>query len=123
VLLLVLPLMGAWMSLAMRRSQLLTAAFSIFGDFLPVMGIFSLLLLMPTWHLSQSCICRALQAALVQAANRLLTHNPPSSASCFNQDALTGSRQSNLATGFTGAAAVMSYIADFGDFNVAVGHR
>eukprot|EP00775_Hariotina_reticulata_P010105 gene10105-10261_t len=63
------------------------------------------------------------QAALVQAANKFLTHNPPASAACYSQDALIGSVSSNLATGFTGTAAVMSYIADFGDINKNVGHR
>lgn len=66
----------------------------------------------PRWLITSLLV---LQAALVLAANQILTSDPPSTSSCYSQAALFGSWMSNLAFGHTGADAVVWYMAGFGN--------
>lgn len=63
------------------------------------------------------------EAALMMSANGQLSHSPPSSWKFYTQAGAEAAGASNLALGTTGAAAIESYIADFGDNNAVAGHR
>ena len=76
---------------------------------------------------------RSQQAALIMAANDIITHDPPKSARCWTEDGYLGAKNGNLALGYgygpdelanvTGARAVVSYMIDPGPGNGPVGHR
>jgi hypothetical protein len=66
---------------------------------------------------------KAQQAALVMAANRNLSHSPPSTWTCNNADATQGAGSANLALGSAGPDSIVGYIEDSGSNNAAVGHR
>lgn len=67
------------------------------------------------------------KAALVMAANSALDHYPPSSWSCWTQDAYDGATSSNLSltsgTGYHSVEALTGQIRDAGANNTSVGHR
>lgn len=67
-------------------------------------------------------------AALMFSANRVLSHSPPSSWTCWTQDGASAAGQSNIALGFNssfaaGPGAVDLYMDDAGVGNEAAGHR
>jgi uncharacterized protein YkwD len=67
---------------------------------------------------------KAQQAALVMAANKSLSHNPPSAWTCNNAEATEAAGSSNLALGNAGADSIaVGYMEDAGSNNTAVGHR
>jgi hypothetical protein len=63
------------------------------------------------------------QTALMMTANNTLSHNPPSSWTCYSTAGHTGAAGSNLAMGITGTDAVTAFINDFGTGNEPCGHR
>jgi hypothetical protein len=65
----------------------------------------------------------AQEAALMMSANNALNHFPPVSWSCYTASGADAARNSNLAIGRVGPAAIDGYIEDFGAGNGAVGHR
>jgi uncharacterized protein YkwD len=62
-------------------------------------------------------------AALIMSANAALSHNPPSSWTCYSSGGSSGAQSSNLALGRAGPEAIDLYIDDPGSFNTAAGHR
>ncbi len=66
---------------------------------------------------------RCQQAALMMARNNALNHFPPTSWFCYTSDGALAAQNSNLALGYSGAAAITGYMLDFGPGNTAVGHR
>jgi uncharacterized protein YkwD len=66
---------------------------------------------------------KAQQAALMMAANRQLSHHPPSSWDCYTADGAEAAGNANLSLGNAGPDAVFSQMRDDGDSNAAVGHR
>ena len=76
---------------------------------------------------------RSQQAALIMAANDIITHDLPKSARCWTEAGYLGAKNGNLALGYgygpgqlatvTGARAVVSYMKDPGPGNGPVGHR
>lgn len=76
---------------------------------------------------------RSQDAALIMAANDIITHDLPRSARCWTEDGYLGAKNGNLALGYgwapgelatvTGARAVVSYMNDPGPENGPVGHR
>lgn len=66
---------------------------------------------------------RCQQAALMMARNNALNHFPPTNWVCYTSDGALAAQNSNLALGYSGAAAITGYILDFGSANAAVGHR
>lgn len=63
------------------------------------------------------------EAALMMSRNDDLSHAPPGSWACYTAAGAEGARNSNLALGLTGAAAMDLYMEDPGDGNFFVGHR
>ncbi len=71
-------------------------------------------------------IKQAQAVTLVLAANNILTHNIPSSAKCYSQDAADGAAKSNLNGGlsaFGSPNGAIGYMDDGGSANFTVGHR
>lgn len=66
---------------------------------------------------------KAQQSALMMAANRSLSHNPPASWKCYTSDGAEGAGKSNIYLGSFGPNAISGYILDPGSGNSAVGHR
>jgi uncharacterized protein YkwD len=65
----------------------------------------------------------AQQAALMMSANYSLSHNPPSSWTCWTSAGAAAAGSSNLALGNAGPTAINAYIRDSGSNNYFVGHR
>jgi len=65
----------------------------------------------------------AQDAALIMAANGLLTHTPASSLNCYTSTGDDGAGSSNLALGSLGWESITGYMEDAGANNAAVGHR
>ncbi|MCU0304111.1 MAG: CAP domain-containing protein [Thermoanaerobaculales bacterium] len=65
----------------------------------------------------------AQQAALIMSANGALSHNPPSSWTCWTSAGAAAAGASNLALGNAGPGAIVAYIRDSGSGNYFVGHR
>lgn len=65
----------------------------------------------------------AQQASLMMAANRALSHTPPSSWNCWTRDGAAAASKSNLWITRYGADAITGWIEDPGDGNTAAGHR
>jgi hypothetical protein len=63
------------------------------------------------------------QAALMMSANGALSHNPPSSWTCWTSAGAAAAGSSNLALGNAGPTAIIAYIKDSGSGNFFVGHR
>lgn len=61
-------------------------------------------------------------AALMMKANNTLSHNPPTTWTCYTNEGAVGAAKSNLAT-IHSSAAVTGYIHDDGAHNFSVGHR
>lgn len=66
---------------------------------------------------------RCQQAALMMARNNALNHFPPTNWFCYTSEGALAAQNSNLALGYSGAAAIHGYMLDFGAGNAAVGHR
>lgn len=64
----------------------------------------------------------AQSAALIMAANKALSHDPPTTWKCWTQDGKDGAGSSNLATS-TGLPSIRLYFEDPGAGNYFVGHR
>ena len=65
----------------------------------------------------------AQQAALIMAANSVLTHYPTPDLHCYTDEGARAASNSVLALGSCGPVAVDQYIWDFGPTNYHVGHR
>jgi hypothetical protein len=78
---------------------------------------------LPAVNLDATLSTQAQQAALMMTANQALSHDPPSSWSCWTQSGHDAAGRSNLALGFPGARAIAAYMADAGTTNAGVGHR
>ena len=65
----------------------------------------------------------AQDAALIMAANGLLTHTPANSLTCYTSTGDQGAGSSNLALGSLGWDSITGYMEDSGSNNAAVGHR
>ena len=69
---------------------------------------------------------RAQKAALIMAANRALSHDPPKSWKCWTKTGSNAAGSSNLALSYptmTAGGSVEQYLTDDGDGNTAAGHR
>lgn len=66
---------------------------------------------------------KAQEAALMMSANNNLSHDPPSSWSCYTANGDAAAAASNLALGNYGPAALDAYMRDDGGGNEVVGHR
>ena len=66
---------------------------------------------------------KAQAAALLISINRELSHDPPSSWTCWSQDGAAGSANSNLTLGGFGVDAIKGWMRDRGQNNSATGHR
>ncbi|MDK2126196.1 CAP domain-containing protein [Parachitinimonas caeni] len=67
---------------------------------------------------------KAQQSAMLMAANKSLSHNPPTSWTCYNATGAEAAGKSNIALGNFGPNAISSgYMRDGGGGNSAVGHR
>lgn len=62
-------------------------------------------------------------AALMMSANGTLSHDPPTSWSCYSSGGDTAAQSANLTLSVNGVGAIDSYLEDFGASNGAVGHR
>jgi uncharacterized protein YkwD len=62
-------------------------------------------------------------AALMMSANGMLSHDPPTSWSCYTSAGDTGAQNANLTLSVNGPGAIDNYLEDFGSSNGAVGHR
>lgn len=88
---------------------------------------------LPAVSLSPQLSAKSQEAALIMAANDIITHDLPRSARCWSQAGYDGAKNGNLALGWgyapgalagtTGARAVVSYMEDAGAGNQIVGHR
>ena len=74
-------------------------------------------------RLDSTYSARAQRAALIMQANSSLSHNPPSSWSCWSSSGSYGASHSNLALGAAGVWSVLMYLAEPGSGNTMVGHR
>ena len=63
------------------------------------------------------------KAALMMSANGQLSHNPPTTWTCYTADGAEAAGNSNLALGASGRAAIDLYMKDPGTGNGAAGHR
>jgi uncharacterized protein YkwD len=63
------------------------------------------------------------EAALMFSAEGKLSHQPPSSWSCYSTDAAQAAAKSNISIGREGPAAIDSFVDDPGLGNYFVGHR
>ncbi len=66
---------------------------------------------------------KAQAAALMMSVNRSLSHNPPSSWTCYTEAGREGAGSSNLYLGVYGPNAISGYVYDPGGGNYFVGHR
>ncbi len=66
---------------------------------------------------------KAQHAALMMAANGMLSHSPDASWRCYTAAGAEGAGRSNLASGASGPGAVSAYMRDDGESNYFVGHR
>ena len=66
---------------------------------------------------------KAQEAALVMSKNIRISHTPPTSWSCYTDDAAEGAGSSNLLLGTHGPNAISRYMFDPGEENYFVGHR
>ena len=66
---------------------------------------------------------KAQQAALMMSANRQLSHTPPSTWTFYTAEGAEAAKNSNLALGYTGPAAIDGLIFDTGANNTPAGHR
>ena len=67
---------------------------------------------------------KAQSAAMLMAANKALSHTPPTSWTCYNADAAEAAGKSNIGLGNAGYNSMIDgYIRDAGSNNAAVGHR
>ena len=66
---------------------------------------------------------KAQQAALMMSANRQLSHTPPSTWTFYTADGAEAAKNSNLALGYAGPAAIDGLIFDTGANNAPAGHR
>jgi uncharacterized protein YkwD len=73
--------------------------------------------------LSDTYNLKAQAAALMMSVNRQLSHNPPSTWTCYTSEGAQGAGSSNLYLGVYGPAAISGYIKDPGSGNSAAGHR
>lgn len=88
---------------------------------------------LPTVTLDPNLSRRSQEAALILAANEIISHDLPRSARCWSQAGYDGAKYGNLALGqgyapgalaaTTGPRAVVSYMKDPGEGNGLVGHR
>jgi uncharacterized protein YkwD len=75
-----------------------------------------------TFDADESAQCQA--AALMMSANTNLQHvGIPPTWHCFSTDGTNAAASSNLALGYDGPDAVMSYVWDYGANNYEAGHR
>lgn len=65
----------------------------------------------------------AQSAALIMAANDIVTHYPRSTTKCYTAEGAKGASSSLLAFGNHGTSAINQYIDDKGADNARVGHR
>ena len=63
------------------------------------------------------------KAALMMSANGQLSHNPPTTWTCYTAEGAEAAGNSNLALGASGRAAIDLYMKDPGTGNGAAGHR
>ncbi len=63
------------------------------------------------------------QAALIMKANNSISHDPPSTWTCWSSSGASGAGSSNLAIGTHSSAAITLFIEDPGTGNEVVGHR
>jgi uncharacterized protein YkwD len=63
------------------------------------------------------------QAALMMSANEQLSHDPPTTWTCYSADGAQAAGNSNLALGYFGRNAIDGYMKDPGSGNGFVGHR
>ncbi|MBK8506398.1 MAG: CAP domain-containing protein [Saprospiraceae bacterium] len=70
---------------------------------------------------SLTAMCQ--QAALMMHSNNELSHEPPTTWSCFSTDGMTAAGTSNLALVAHSSDAIALYMIDPGSNNGAVGHR
>lgn len=66
---------------------------------------------------------KAQAAALLMSVNDQLSHAPPTTWTCYSQDAYDGASASNIGLGYTGADGIDSFMRDIGSSNYYVGHR
>jgi uncharacterized protein YkwD len=66
---------------------------------------------------------KAQAAALMMSVNHDLSHNPPSTWTCYTEAGREGAGSSNLYLGVYGPNAIAGYIRDSGTNNRHVGHR
>jgi uncharacterized protein YkwD len=78
---------------------------------------------LPEVQLDATYSAKAGEAALMMAANNLLSHDPPRSWLCYTLAGADGAAHSNLALGVAGPRAIDGYIEDGGTTNAAAGHR
>lgn len=62
-------------------------------------------------------------ATLIQAFSESLSHEPPSTATCYSEAGAEAAANSNLSGGNSGPAAIDAYVIDFGASNAKVDHR
>jgi uncharacterized protein YkwD len=73
--------------------------------------------------LNSTYTSKAQQAALMMSANGDLSHDPPSSWTCYTAAGDDAAGNSNLCLGCYGPGAIDAYMEDSGSGNYAVGHR
>lgn len=88
---------------------------------------------LPAVDLNAELSKKSQQAALIMAANEIITHDLPRRVQCWSQAGYDGARNGNLALGSgfaagalattTGPRAVLNYMVDPGSSNDLVGHR
>lgn len=88
---------------------------------------------LPAVDLNADLSKKSQQAALIMAANEIISHDLPRSAQCWSQAGYEGAKNGNLALGVgfapgalantTGPRAVINYMDDPGEGNDLVGHR
>ena len=66
---------------------------------------------------------KAQEAALMMSVNNSLSHNPPTTWTCYSAAGAEAAGSSNLYLGVSGWNAITGYIKDMGTGNGAVGHR
>lgn len=74
-------------------------------------------------ELDTSLIQQQQDAALMLSANGALSHNPPTTWSCYTTSGSQGCQTSNIALGYHSSAAITAFIFDDGSGNEPVGHR
>ncbi len=66
---------------------------------------------------------KAQQSALMMAANSALSHEPPSTWTCYSADGYEGANKGNISLGNYGPSAINAFMIDNGGGNEFVGHR